>query len=122
MEPDDPGALGMKVRRHLNNAINFLDGDILDLGARTSSQYPGNSNLDWCTGLDLTGISFMTKLLLLAAFICSRNKVSSDRLVFDSTYKPGKRRKSTLKTKKVYFTLGYTNTCCTGVECLIGNN
>lgn len=89
----------MKIRKHLTQVINSLDGNMIDFDTRLSadSTDPCSMNSPHGTGLDLTGITYVSKLLIVAAYICSRNKQDTDRLMFDPTHRARKKRKMTIK-------------------------
>lgn len=88
----------MKIRKHLTQVISIMDGDIVDFDVRVSHN-PSDPDIipRQRTGLDLTGITFVSKLLMISAYICSRNKQETDRLMFDPTFHAGKKRKVTSK-------------------------
>eukprot|EP00803_Ostreobium_quekettii_P005892 evm.model.scf_1537.3 EVM.evm.TU.scf_1537.3 scf_1537:26365-33075(+) len=84
VDPRDRNELFTRVQFHVNCALKCMDGSIMDVAQRGALE--GGS-----AALDATDLPFVSKLLILAAHICSRNRPEVDRAVFDPGYK-GRRK------------------------------
>lgn len=85
--PSDRNELFSRLQYYMNYALKCMDGSIIDVAERERL----DGRLQGVESLNATDLPFVSKLLILAAYICSRNKPDVDRVIFDSSYK-GRRR------------------------------